>query len=232
MMDFMLDDQVLSGAGFGGVFVYLLAYALLQAGVVRGSSYFYAGMNIAAASLVLVGLTVDFNPSAALIQVSFIAISLFGMARLAIDSRSIRFTEEERRLLDDAFPDMPPRLARRLLNAGAWLEMQRGERLTEQGAPVRTLFWISSGEALVNAGGALVRMGPGGLVGEMRVLTAGPATATVELIAPSRLFLIPGATLQRMTRRDADFRIALETGMTRDIGRKLVEANARLAAAR
>ena len=231
MADAMLDDRVLSGVGFAGVFLYLLAYALLQTGLVRGASYCYAGMNIAAAGLVLISLTVDFNPSAALIQVSFIAISVFGMARLAIESRATRFSEDERRMLADAFPEMPPRLARRLLAAGAWLEAQPGERLTEQGAPVRALSWIASGEAQVNAGGALIRVGPGGLIGEMRVLSAGPATATVEIAAPSRLFVIPGAALIRMIRRDPEFRIALETGMTRDTGRKLVEANARLAAA-
>ncbi|MEX0369308.1 MAG: hypothetical protein AB3N09_01665, partial [Tateyamaria sp.] len=68
-------------AGFAGVAFYLGSYALLQLGVVRGNGYPYALMNLAGASLVLVSLVTGWNLFSAIIQISWITLSIVGIAR-------------------------------------------------------------------------------------------------------------------------------------------------------
>ena len=68
--------------GIAGFIFYMLAYGLLQFGRISGQSYSYTLMNMAAASLVLISLTHQFNLASVLIQLSWIAISVVGLIRL------------------------------------------------------------------------------------------------------------------------------------------------------
>lgn len=229
-MDHVLSDDVFNAAGLVGVALYLGSYALLQAGLLRGSGYAYAGLNLCAAGLVLVSLTVAFNLSSAIIQVSWIVISVLGIARrIWLDSR-IRFSAEEQALLRQVFPDMPPAPARRLLSRGTWVDAEPGAVLTEEGEPVRNLHYLADGAAEILSGGEVIGRLETGLIGEMNVIESGGASATVRIAAPARLFVISGDALRRLGARDPDLRVLLAKGMSRDTGRKLMQANARLSA--
>lgn len=76
-----MPDIVLEAVGVAGVAIYLGSYALLNAGRIDSSGYAYALMNMIAACLVLVSLSVSFNLSSTLIQISWILISLYGIGR-------------------------------------------------------------------------------------------------------------------------------------------------------
>jgi len=65
-------------AGLFGFFVYMASFAALQFKLLDGQSLIYTGLNVLAASLVLVSLMVDFNLSSALIQISWITIGCAG----------------------------------------------------------------------------------------------------------------------------------------------------------
>jgi len=85
-MDFSYSIFELLGV-LGFVF-YMLSYGLLQFGKISGHSYCYTIMNMLAAGLVLISLLHQFNLASVLIQVSWIIISLFGLARLWQQRRS------------------------------------------------------------------------------------------------------------------------------------------------
>jgi len=226
-MEHFLTDEAFNMAGLAGVALYLMSYALLQAGILRGSGYAYAILNLCAASLVLISLTVAFNLSSAIIQVSWIVISLMGIARHAWVNSRVRFSSEEQAMVQHVFPEMPPPMARRFLTRGTWLDAEIGAVLTEEGTPVANLYYLSRGEAQVISGGRVICSITSGLVGEMNVLSGGHASATVRIVSPSRLFVISGDSLRRLSARDPDFRIFLKEAMSRDTGRKLMLANAR-----
>lgn len=223
-------DQVLNAVGLAGVALYLGSYTLLQAGILRGNSYTYAILNLCASSLVLISLIVAFNLPSALIQISWIVISLMGIARLAWMNNRMQFSTEEQAMLRQVFPDMPRPIARRFLNRGNWINAEEGALLTEEGEPVRNLYFISDGEAHVTSGGQIIGAITSGLVGEMNVLSCGEASATVHTKIRTRLFVISGDSLRKLISRDPDFRILLQNGMSRDTGRKLMRANASLSA--
>jgi len=67
--------------GLLGVLLILLAYFLLQAGRMRGHSLVYQLMNAFGALLVLVSLFYAFNLSAFLMELAWLAVSIYGIAK-------------------------------------------------------------------------------------------------------------------------------------------------------
>ena len=74
--------------GLTGTALYIGSYFLLQAGKIRGDDIVYSLFNLLAASLVLFSLSYKFNLASTLIQVSWILISLVGIARIISQKRN------------------------------------------------------------------------------------------------------------------------------------------------
>lgn len=223
-----LPPEIFDWLGYLGVAFYLGSYGMLQAGLIRGNGYIYVLLNLSAAALVLASLTVAFNLSSALIQISWIIISIVGLIRLAILNSRVRFSPEETTLLKAVFADMPKPIARRMLNQGNWITSDEKTEITTEGMPVNHLFYLLEGEAIVSSGGTEIGRLSKGLIGEMNVMRKGAASATVTTSAKTRLFTISSDALNRLCAKDADFRIMLENGMSRDTARKLHVANKKL----
>ena len=68
-------------AGLFGVALILFAYFLLQAGRMRGDALVHQLLNAAGASLVLISLLYAFNLSAFLMELAWLAVSIYGMVR-------------------------------------------------------------------------------------------------------------------------------------------------------
>lgn len=156
-------------------------------------------------------------------------ISLAGIARIYVLRRGIRFTEEEQRMLEQALPDMPRDMARQLLNRGDWRDAEPGLRLTEEGAPVDCLHYVSGGTVRVTAGGRTLARLDRGFVGEMAVQEGGPASATVAFETPGRVYSLPRRDLLELIGRDSVMRLMIEQLLGRATRMKLLEANRKLA---
>lgn len=221
-----MDVTIWSAAGLAGVGFYLSAYGALQFGLIRGSSVTYTVMNMIAACFVLVSLSEAFNLSSALIQISWIVLSVIGLARMAWLRSSQRFTAEERGFLATHFASLPPHLARRFLNLGRWQSVSAGTILTRQGAPVHELIYIADGSAEVRAHGAVMtELGPGALIGEMTIMQGAQATADVEVSTKSFVFSLPRAALIQELEADHDFALAVANALQIEARRKLDLSN-------
>ena len=104
-------------AGLIGVAFYLGSYAALQIGFLKGGGYLYTLVNGLAASFVLISLFRDFNLSSAIIQIAWIVLSIIGLSRLYIVRNALRFSEEERFLIDQKLPGVDNDIAKRFLKA-------------------------------------------------------------------------------------------------------------------
>ena len=62
-----------------GVLIIVAAYLWLQIGRIAGQNVVFSGANLLGSILILVSLYFDFNFSAALIEIFWIVISLFGL---------------------------------------------------------------------------------------------------------------------------------------------------------
>ncbi|MGJ3230286.1 MAG: CBU_0592 family membrane protein [Oceanicaulis sp.] len=69
--------------GIAGVACVLAAYFLLQIEKVRGDSVLYLMLNLTGACLLIVSLMVTFNLASFIIEICWLAISLFGLGKLA-----------------------------------------------------------------------------------------------------------------------------------------------------
>lgn len=223
-----MPELVAHWAGYLGVALYLSSYALLQSGVLRGSGYTYTLMNLAAAFLVLVSLSQDFNLSSALIQTSWIIVSLIGLAKRVFLQHSVTMTAEEAALSRNAFPSFSRVQARRILDLGHWVNLAPGTLLTTEGAPVRTLNYMLSGEAKVICAGQEIATINSGFIGEINVLSEGAATATVCVSQPSRAFLVSARALKSVVQFDYEQHSFLVSDLRNDTGRKLQSLNADL----
>ncbi|MFL4470480.1 Crp/Fnr family transcriptional regulator [Tateyamaria armeniaca] len=213
-------------AGYGGVFFYLGSYGLLQLGVLKGNSYTYAALNMLAAGLVLVSLFRNWNLFSAIIQISWITLSIMGIARVWVLTNMLRFSDEEKTLLASHFPALRAIEAKKLMDAGAWYDGDVGDALTEQGAPVDALSYLASGGVDIDVGGQIIaQVGPGQFIGEMACMSSGPASASVRLNQPTRYFSAPSEALRRLVRRNPDIAPHLDLAFSGNIRSKLMATN-------
>ena len=76
-MEYQWHDLV----GNLGVLFVIGTYVLLQAERISATSYTYSSFNATGAMLIMVSLFYDFNLSSFMIEVAWLFISLFGIAR-------------------------------------------------------------------------------------------------------------------------------------------------------
>ena len=220
--------QLSETVGMVGVLTYLASYFALQAGFIRGQTYTYATLNIVAASCVLFDLQTHFNLSSALIQASWILISMVGIARLYYIANHIKLNREEAEFVASKLPGLPKNLARKLLDQGYWAEIQAGTIVAHEGKPVRELLYMAEGEAQISFGGHLIFQNYNdNFIGEVTCLSGDPATATVTITSPSRCFCIGAEPLRQLARRNSELRQVLEASFALDVRKKLLLTNQR-----
>jgi len=222
------DARLYDWAGYFGVAIYLGAYVGLQLGFIRGSGYRYALLNMVAAIFVLISLSANFNLASAIIQGSWVVISLVGITRVFLINHRLRFNDEEAYLVKQGLEAMPKALSRRLLNAGVWRDVQPGVHLTTEGEEVAQLHFLIEGMAGVYFNDSKLAEIREGFIGEMNVMQPGPASATVRVEVPSRVFSVAGDTLRRMCNSDAEFRAFLDQHLNAAVKSKLIEANTKM----
>ena len=226
----MLENVISYDAiGLLGVACYIAAYSSLQLRLIRGTDYTYTGMNLTAATLVLISLTNNFNLSSAIIQITWIVISIFGISWTLHRHMSTRLSEEEAAFIDAKFPLMSKPMARRFLDAGLWFDADAGAPVAVEGEPMNALVYLNGGNADVSLDGKVIgTCKPGILIGELSCFDGSPATASVTLSEPSRYFLISTGALNRLCEADSDLRIVIESAITKDMRVKFKAASEKL----
>lgn len=222
---------LLDGLGLLGVALYLGSYAGLQMGLIRGSSVLYTVLNLTAAAAVLSSLFSQWNPSSALIQISWIVISVFGLARLWRLQRRLRFDGVEAEFYAAHLAALRHIDARRFLDAGCWVDLPAGAVLTTEERPVETLTYLAGGQASVTVGGFEVAvLEDGALVGEFGILTRAPASATASMTKEGHAFQITADALDTLGARYGEILRQLNFVFALSGQAKLAKSNARISA--
>ena len=147
-------------------------------------------------------------------------------------NRNVRFSDEEREMVDKLLSGLPRRSARHVLDQGLWLNGEAGDELTREGEPVHHLYYLAQGEARVISMGRQVGLcRAGDLVGEITVLSGERASATVILNGPTRFWCAPAEDLRPYVEAHDDIRRAIEHGFAASLKAKLRASNRTIAEA-
>jgi uncharacterized membrane protein YkgB len=110
-----------------------------------------------------------------------------------------------------------------LLHRGTWAVATRGEKLVEQGEELNRVFFIHSGRFAVRVDGQEVAQRQGGqFVGEISYLTKATATATVEILAPTRYLFWDRPLLEELIEKEPTLYYAMLSSMNLDLITKLL----------
>jgi CRP-like cAMP-binding protein len=92
------------------------------------------------------------------------------------------------------FSSLSEDLQRALAQAATWSLYEAGDVVVRQGDAGTSMFVVARGEVIValDSGQEVARIGPGGFVGEMSLLTGAPRNATARTAADSELLEITG----------------------------------------
>lgn len=223
MRELIADLDVSNVIGIVGVSLYIANYTALQTGFVRGQGYVYPTVCLIAASCVLASLMQDFNLSSAVIQITWIAISIIGITRMYVLGVTSRFSSQERLFLSHMASGLPEHRARTLLDSGMWLDASPGTVLTREGQPVDHLSFVASGSANVIVNDkTIATSGAGMAIGEITYLSGEPATATVEVAEQMHLIRFEAEKLRTFLQKNHDIAAVLEQNMANHLRSKLV----------
>ena len=203
---------------FGGDF-YLGSYAALQFGLIHGRGYLYPALNALAAGLVAVSLIEAYNLSSLLIQISWILISAYGIARIYFHRNIVRYTAEEEDFLKRMLPELPKEHAKAFFKLAHWHDGLPGDVLTLEDKPVDHLVYLHDGCAIASLNNEKLGIVAGHhFIGEVTCLRGGPATATMTLAKPSRLMRIEAARLKQFLNSNPTVREHLERCFNQQMG--------------
>ncbi|MBB5685852.1 Crp/Fnr family transcriptional regulator [Sphingobium boeckii] len=215
----------------GTMLVNYIGMALMIAGLASGRLRTIR-MGAAAAGLIwcLAALFVSGDWAAAALAAALAFIGGYQLVGVyAADGRA-KLSEEEQALGAAMLPDLGKAQLRHLLEQGFWLTAKPGDVLTREGEAVPHLYYLASGGATVYSEMLpIARCETGSFVGEVTVLSGDPATGTVEVDEPSRLWCVPALKLRLYTDEHDEIRRAVETAFRRTLTAKLVASNRRLA---
>ena len=224
-MPFSFEETVYV-IGLFGAGVYLGSYALLQLGILKGDSYTYSTLNILAPSCVMISLITAFNMSSAIIQTTWILISIVGISRNYLLTRFQRFTPEEEEFLTSYVPLLPRHMARTFLNTAENKLLLPGDRLTTQGEVAGHVAYIMNGRVSVEVDNHIVgESRAGSYIGELTFFDSIPATATATAVEPTQCLIFSAQRLHDLLARKPEIQTAIVTSFSNDTRNKLINSN-------
>jgi hypothetical protein len=161
-----------------------------------------------------------------------LATCLILLGRNLWERRNIRFSDDEKKMIESLVAGLSQSGARHLIDQGLWLTGRKGDVLTREGEPVDHLYYLADGEARVMSQGRQVgTCRPGDLIGELTVLSGETASATVVLDGPARFWCAPAENLKPYVEAHEDIRRAIEHGFATALKAKLRASNRTIAEA-
>ena len=206
-----------------------LSYILL---IVSMMSRRMVVLRIVVVASALAGMIYDIfilnDPVGAFWEILLALVNLVQLARIWREDRIADFSEEDRLLVDARLPALSPGRARRLLDAGAWVDLPVGRVLTVAGERPEALYFLAAGGAEVRRDGAAIALcRPGDFVGELALIEDGAtASADVVVARPARAWRLPYDRIGRLEESQPEAFGALNTAIARGMRAKIVSAGA------
>lgn len=201
---------------------------LLLAGCAIGR-IFYLQLSIAVASLLAsIYYGVQTSPDWFLVAwgLAFFIASTLHLAVMLYEKQNLRFySRDEKELYHAIFYHFSPAQYRKLLSHGKRYRVDAGVTLAEQGKELDAVSVIVKGKTAVYVDGKIIAYcKAGNLIGEISMLSGGPATATVVTIEPTNLISWEKGALMTLE-KDPSTKEAMRTVFNVELVNKLSVPN-------
>ena len=158
----------------------------------------------------------------------FTALNLFWIARLHLERRPIRLSDEERQLCELVFHTMSPREMMRILKLTTWHDAAADERFVSKGDTLDRLIVIYSGLACARIDGRdIATLQPGQFIGSISYITEETAPTDIVALEPTRYVCWSKAELKSFMNTNPDLHAALQTTLAIDLTKWLEASWAR-----
>lgn len=162
----------------------------------------------------------------------FLSINVFWIIKLLLERRPVQFTESERKLYEESFPQLTEREAFDLFRSGSHRSVPIGEELLRQGERVDKLTLITSGQVDVDVDGTPVdTLGEGRLLGVSSYLMRNDefsAPVTVTAIDSTSVLEWSMTDLDEMFTKNEDLEVDVEASLGLELSRFLQTSRAQL----
>ena len=143
------------------------------------------------------------------VAILFLAVDLLG-------GRRARLSREEQNMVGTLLHRVPRGRAKHFIEQGFWLTGRRGDVLVREGEPVRHLYYLSEGEAgVIMADRQVGTFIAGEVIGDLTMLTAKAAAATVALAGPARFWCAPAERIEPYLNVHAELRRQIEKSIAK-----------------
>lgn len=146
--------------------------------------------------------------------------NVVGITRLVLERLHFRQSEEERQVLE-ALQVLKPGELRRLMRLAKWRQAEATTTLTQEGRPVRDLYFVLDGGIEIVKAGKSFQVRPGVFIGEVAFLLDTPATATVALAPGARYIAWPAAPLRKLIDHSPSLGLTMERLFNQELARKV-----------
>lgn len=158
----------------------------------------------------------------------FVLINLYEIILLIQQRAQAKLPTEDAAMLRRAFDGLDDPQIAKLLKAADWRDVNPGDVITRQDAPVDALYFILHGRAKVEVDGKTVaHLADGSFIGEIAYLTGNAATARVSAEEKGRMLAFSRVRIAKVTAGDKQISGILFQVLGRDLAQKMRAANTR-----
>lgn len=159
-------------------------------------------------------------------QTIFIATNLLQIALLISERFQLNLTEEQEQMYKDVFSYIPPLEFKKLMKISHLAQGNPGDILIEQGCKVIYLMMIWQGtvDVIVN-GKTIAQCEKGKLIGEMSFISNKPATATVQVVKPTKYVIWLQDDLKHLLQSNPEMQNSMQRVFTQDLLNKLTNSH-------
>jgi hypothetical protein len=155
-------------------------------------------------------------------SILFAGINIFQSWRVFLERRPVKLTADEESVRRLLFAGLPPRKALQAMSIGSWVTAQPGERLIENGKPVKAISLIIEGAVRIGRNERVIgELGAGALVGSALLLAGAPANVDAVAMEPVRAMRWEVDTLEGYLAANPETRIAMQRHLAQDLASKL-----------
>ena len=151
------------------------------------------------------------------------AANLIGIIRLIIERLHFRQSEDERHFLE-ILKVLTPGELRRLMRLARWRTAEATTTLTQEGQPVRSLYFVLDGRIEIVKDGKSFAIGPGVFIGEVAFLLNTPASASVFLAPGAKYIEWPAEALRKLLHRTPSLESTMKQLFNQMLARKVAHS--------